>query len=353
MKRVPLRDKMPPVYHRFFEPVLDVEFPEERIATCENCTRCRSAQSPFINTKCCDYHPHLANYLVGGLLSDDSAVFGVGQARIREKIAEKKGVTPYGIIPPVAYVNQRKSFYSERADFHKVARTEAESLLCPYYDNGHCSVWKYRENLCVTYFCSSSGGLKGWNFWDKVNEYLRLTERELSKYVLLQLGWPPEEIITSYIKATDLLLENEQGEVDEKKYQKLWRHWAGREEGFYTRAFEIVNSLDAAGFRQITGQDRTILEEAIRQTQARFIQATLPERLSLHPDVQIAQQGPEKALFSLNEQQIEIPALALPLIRAFNGQRTVKEVFDMGFKVLFNMSGVVQELRDKNMLVPA
>lgn len=352
MKRIPLRDKMPSVYHRFFEPILDVEFPEERIATCENCTRCRSAQSPFINTKCCDYHPHLANYLVGGLLSDDSAIFGVGQARVREKIAEKKGVTPYGIIPPVAYVKERKALYSIEESFHKVARAGAESLLCPYYDNGHCSVWKYRENLCVTFFCSSSGGQKGWNFWDKVNEYIRLAERELSKYVMLQLGWPSEAIITNYIKPSYIGLENEQGEVDEKKYKKLWRDWAGREEEFYTRAFEIVKSLDAAGFRQITGQDRTILEEAIRQTQTGFIQATLPERLSLHPDVQIEQQSPEKTLLTLNEEQIEIPSMTVPLIRAFNGQRTVKEVFDMGYKIMFNISGLVQELRDKNMLIP-
>jgi hypothetical protein len=353
MKKIPLQDKIPPIYHRFFEPVLALEFPEERIATCADCTRCRSAQSPFINTKCCDYHPHLAGYLVGGLLSDDSAVFGVGQARIREKIAQKKGVTPYGIIPPVAYVKQRKALYATEESFHKVARTEAESLLCPYYDKGHCSVWKYRENLCVTFFCSSSGGYKGWSFWGKVNEYLQLAEKELSKYVLHQLGWPPEEILTAYVKAADLHLENEQGEVDEKKYRKLWRDWAGREEEFYIRAFEIVNALDVEGFRQITGQDRYILEQAIQQTQAGFIEAVLPEILRLHPDVTIEQQSPEKAIFTLNQGQVEIPALAIPLIRAFNGQRTVKEVFDMGFKVLFNMSGVVQELRDKNMLVPA
>ena len=30
----------------------------------------------------------------------------------------------------------------------------------------------------------------------------------------------------------------------------------------------------------------------------------------------------------------------------------VKEVFDMGFKIMFNMSGIIQELRDKNMLIP-
>ena len=348
-----LRDKIPPVYHSFFEPVLPLEFPEERIATCDNCTRCRAAQSPFLHTKCCDYHPHLANYLVGGILSDDSAVFAVGQERIRWKIAEKKGVTPYGIIPPVAYVNRRKALYTIEDSFHKVARTEADSLLCPYYDNGHCSVWKYRENLCVTYFCSSSGGRQGRNFWNKVNEYLAMAERELAKYVLHQSGWPPQEILTGYFKASTIRLDNEQGEVDEKKYQTLWRDWAGREEAFYKQAYEIVSAMDRETFQQIAGQDLHLLEQALRNVQTEFISAALPEILRLHPETTIEQHSPEKAVVCLGERRVEVPTPAIPLVKAFNGQRTVKEVYDLGFKIMFNISGLVQNLRDNGMLIPA
>ncbi len=348
----PLQDKIPPVYHPFFEPVLGLEFPEESIATCENCTRCRSPRSPFLDTKCCDYHPHLANYLAGGIFADTSWDFSVGRARIREKISGRIGVTPYGIIPPADYAVKRKALYQVEEGFHKAARQEVESLLCPYYDAGSCSIWKYRENLCVTFFCSSVGGKAGDAFWQKLNDYLMLAERELTKYALLKLGWPPEAILMDSMWSKSLRAEKDFGETDEDKYAKLWRHWAGKEEAFYTACFEVVQGLSQQEFRRITGQDREILEAALANTQKTFMESVVPDYLLLHPDIQIVQQDGEKALLKLGATEVEVSALLIPLLKAFNGRRHTKEIFDLSFQILLSPNGIIQRLREKQMLIP-
>ena len=89
-----LRDKIPPIYHPLFPELLDLEFPEEKIATCVTCNLCRSDKSPYVNTKCCTYHPHLANYLIGGVFMDGEANLVLGKERIRNQIKNRAGVTP-------------------------------------------------------------------------------------------------------------------------------------------------------------------------------------------------------------------------------------------------------------------
>ena len=72
-----LQNKIPHLFHSIFPEVLDIEFPEEQIATCNSCTLCRSAESPYINTKCCTYQPTLVNFLLGGVFEDDDIALAV------------------------------------------------------------------------------------------------------------------------------------------------------------------------------------------------------------------------------------------------------------------------------------
>jgi hypothetical protein len=344
-----LKEKIPSIYQSLFPELLNIEFPEEKIATCDACTLCQSRQSPYINTKCCAYHPHLANFLVGGILNDTASSLAVGKQRIQSKIIARTGVTPYGIIPPVSYTLRKKQ--ADSLGFWDRPQQLMEAQLCPYYDKGNCTVWKYRENLCVTYFCSSTGGNAGRTFWKKVNKYLKMAETSLAQYAMLQMGWPVEKIKTEPVTSADYNLEDEKGHVNDDVYSSLWGEWKGREEEFYGKCFEIVRNMDVVTFKKITGINREILDAAIRITQKDFQLAILPDTLLLNPGITYEKVAEEKTRLVWEKDLFEIPTLLLPLIRAFNGERSTKDVFGLGYNVLFNLSETVDELRAKGMLV--
>ena len=345
-----LHDKIPAIYHSFFPELLNIEFPEEKIATCNTCNLCRSSQSPYINTKCCAYQPHLANFLVGAILTDDDRSLDIGKERILGRINARAGVTPYGIIPSVPYSIRQKEV--ESREYWSRPHELMELQRCSYYDNGNCTVWKYRENLCVTHFCSSIGGVAGSTFWKKINQYLKMAETSLSQYAMVQLGWPPAQIKTKAVTTTDLNIENEEGIVKDEVYKKLWGDWIGKEEAFYRNCYTIIKETDATTFKRITGLNREILEAAIFDTQKIFLQNILPERLQLNSNVVIeagAHEGYSR--WVLGEVYAEIPVVFSPLIRAFNGERQTAAVFQLGYNLLFNMSEMVDDLYKKGILL--
>ena len=344
-----LQNKIPSIYHSIFPELLGIEFPEEKIATCDTCTLCRSPQSPYINTKCCTYQPTLVNFLLGGVFTDDDVSLTLGKERILNQIKARAGVTPYGIIPSLSYIEREKEANS--IDFWLRPHKLVESIRCPYSHEGLCTVWKYRENLCVTFFCSSIGGVAGKTFWKKVNSYLKMAETSLAQYAMLQLGWPPDKIKTDAVTAVDFKFEEEDGIINDSKYAALWGDWIGREEEFYRSCFNIVKNIDAVTFKQITGQTREILEAAIRDTQKKFILSNLPVFLLLHPGIIADKSNEDHILLILGEITAKVPSALLPLIHSFNGKRQTVEVFQLGYNILFNMSDLVDELREKGMLI--
>ena len=344
-----LQDKIPSIYHSIFPELLSIEFPEEEIATCNTCNLCRSIKSPYINTKCCTYHPHFANFLIGGVLTDDIENLALGRAIITGQIKARAGVTPYGIIPSVPYSIRQKE--AEIQEFWSRPHELTESQLCPYYDNGNCTVWKYRENLCITFFCSSIGGNAGQTFWNKLNKYLKMAETSLAQYAMLELGWLPSKIKTEAVSTADFNLEDENGNVNEEKYANLWGEWIGREEDFYTKCFKIVKNIDNNTFKRITGVSREILEAAILDTQQSFMRNILPDYLILNPDIVTENTKENYTHLVLGKVSAEVPTVILPFIRGFNGKRKTADIFHVGYNVLFNMTELVNELREKHMLI--
>jgi hypothetical protein len=344
-----LRDKIPAIYHPLFPELLDIEFPEEKIATCVTCNLCRSEKSPYINTKCCTYHPHLANYLIGGVFMDEEDSLSLGKERIRNQIKARAGVTPYGIIPTVPYEKVQKE--AENQEFWSKSKELVDAQLCPYYDKGHCTVWKYRENLCVTHFCSSVGGAKGQIFWRKLNKYIKMAETSLAQYAMLQLGWPPAKIKTEAVTTASFNIEDEKGNINDTNYTELWGEWVGREEEFYKKSYNIINSMDAATFKRITGLKREILEIAIRDTQQNVQLNILPAILLLNPEVTVEKGKDGYTRLVLGEVSAEITTVLYYLVRGFNGNRNTVAVFQLGYNLLINMSTCVDELLEKGMLI--
>jgi hypothetical protein len=344
-----LKDKIPPIYHGFFPDFMELEFPEEKIATCADCTLCRSKQSPYINTKCCNYYPKLTNYLIGGLLLDNSPQWEEGRKRIRRLIAEKRGVTPYGLIQPTQYSVLKEK--RDKEDFWKKPREYNESLLCPFYSQGSCTIWKYRESLCVTFFCSSVGGSKGNKFWRKVNDYLKMTERELSKYALMQLGWPVTDINVEPLNGKKLGIDDENGKINEPAYAECWKEWKGKEEDFFKRCHEVVMSIDIPTFQKITGLNQEILLQSIYETNNAFWENILPERLILNPDATIESKDDTQYTIANSTGSVDFPKVFLPLIKAFNGRRSTAEVCHFGYKVMAVLIDFVEEMYRKEILI--
>jgi hypothetical protein len=344
-----LRNKIPPIYHSIFPELLDIEIPEEKIATCSNCTLCRSHRSPYVGTKCCAYHPHLSNYLVGGILADEDVSLAIGKERIHEQIAAKAGVTPYGIIPTRPYQDRRKVVNSH--DFWSRPHELMEAQRCLYYNEGSCTVWKYRENLCVTYFCSSIGGESGTRFWKKLNKYLKMAETKLSQYAMLRLGWPVTTIKTGEVSTEDFNLEDQQGIVDHAKYSLIWGAWEGREKEFYLSCYNIIKDTDAETFKTITGLSREILDAGLRIEQKNFSEGLLPDYLILHPELLIEKKENGFTKLLLGEDSLEVASVLLPIVRGFNGIRSTVEVFHLGYNVLVSIDHIVVDLLAKGMLI--
>ena len=98
-----LKENFSVVYHRLLDELLQVEVPEENWIDCNNCHLCSNKNLLRFHTKCCDYQPALPNHIVGAILADGSTENVMGRKLILEKINEKKGVTPFGILPDTNY----------------------------------------------------------------------------------------------------------------------------------------------------------------------------------------------------------------------------------------------------------
>ncbi len=137
------RSKLPKTYSHLPGPLFDRPTFDETRSTCDDCAMCANAGQRGVELpgdeyfeptlKCCTYHPLITNFLIGGLLADESPELDEGKRRIRAKIAARIGITPRGVAPPrmqrVVYNAARERGFGR-----------APSLLCPYMDEGRYTV---------------------------------------------------------------------------------------------------------------------------------------------------------------------------------------------------------------------
>ncbi len=294
-----IESSLPKFYKKFFPVFFHQEIPEESFATCSNCAMICQDKNEFENvdqlrrkpflasTKCCTYYPRLPNYLVGGLLSDNDPALKEGQIRIRQAIKRKIGITPYGVRPPGKY----SLLYREGIDTFGHSRY----LRCPYYhiENGNCTIWKYREAVCSTYFCKTVAGMNGKMFWNALRIYLSSIEESLCEYVLLQMNFDSKDILSKFVsapfskngnnsKAGRLSIE----EMDdlppgENAYKDMWKNWVNKEEAFYKTTYEIVNALTRKDLENITGVHQEVLFKDLQSAFNKMVK--IPKVVKLHP----------------------------------------------------------------------
>jgi hypothetical protein len=351
-----LKSKLPLLYHDLLPDIIEKPVPEEKWATCENCVRCRPAASPYIGTKCCDYSPSLANYLVGGILQDPRPEMAEGRKRILATIRNKIGVTPYGILPSKEYSAKRKEncsspVFTSGKSLGKI-KEEAISLRCPYLHDGNCTVWDYRANLCATHFCISVGGPTGAKFWKATNSYLKMTENKLSCFALSKLWGPGREVDTRPINDIDFGFETETGELMPGAYGQLWQEWEGREAEFYILCYETVSKLDKETFVELGGQDQVMLSQDLQNLLDTFGRGLIPEYMILHPDLHMKQEALSECTLTLGDKSIKLNPVFYAFVTKFNGRRTTIDIIDQALLVMLNLVPTIHELVQKKMLIP-
>jgi hypothetical protein len=330
-------DSLPELYRGLFPSFFKGPLPAETKATCSSCAMCESSNPVRIesvdgvnrffrpDTKCCTYHPRLPNYLVGAILSDEDAAMAEGRRRIQEKIARGVAVNPQWIKAPtrynLLYSNARQAF------------GRAQALLCPYYESkgGLCTIWRYREAVCSTYFCKYVAGADGRKFWMTLKTWLTLAEIQLSRYALLQLlpdyvllGKDKADVQTGPLTIEDL----DDKRLADKDYSELWHPWVGREEEFYRRSYELVRGLSSEEFDNLLGLDGIVEQSILQRLYGNAVAPKLPKVLKLNPNT-TTQWLPDGsiALASYSEfDAVALPGAAYALLVEFTGKDSVEVV---------------------------
>lgn len=276
---------LPGLYHPLLPAFFDAVAPDEAKATCSNCAMCppkgeRPAEGVVYfrpDTKCCTYHPRLPNYLVGAILADPSDEMAEGRRRIRAQIQGRVGVSPRWLAPSRRYSLLLKA--SRESSFGR-----STALLCPYFqeEGGLCSIWRYRESDCSTFFCKHMNGADGKIFWSELDSYLRLVEARLSTFAIEGLS-----LVEPAGPNGQLSLEELEGRAPSPTdYHAVWNAWEGREEELYLACHDRVTALRPGELESIVGASPPELA-AVESAYRRLTAPVLPERLVLNPDASL------------------------------------------------------------------
>jgi Fe-S-cluster containining protein len=322
-----IKQELPELYSKILPDFFDNNLPAEELATCDNCAMAYRDESNLTlpnekyyapHLKCCTYYPTMPNYLVGGILQTTNPQFKYGQSIITELINKGSNISPIGIHQPKKF----KLLYeaaSERG-FGK-----SESLLCPYYNKNtnNCSIWKYRNSVCTTFFCKFIHGNDGGTFYKKFKKYLERLELVISNYVLMQKGFTSDEI--SAINNAIINKELNHFDLDDKKnpiqYEKHWKNYSSKEIDFYIDCYKIAADLNENDLKNIGGIELELAQGEVVQAYNQMINPKVPEKLLLNPELPILKT--EGDSYKINNS-FEISVDLYQAIRFFDGFSTVK-----------------------------
>ncbi len=195
-----------------------------------------------------------------------------------------------------------------------------------------CSLWKFREAVCSTFFCKHIAGEDSMNFWESLKRYLVYIEDTLTKYVVFKMDLDAEKIL-SYSDQDKNIKFTSYEDLDElpptpKKYKNIWGDWVGKEIEFYKQAFQIVSNLTYEDFEKITGIHQLILLEKLKKTHTTVINPNIPNILKRNPRLIVRLTKDNSYIISIakNNNIFNISPTLYQIIHLFNGYRTNEEV---------------------------
>jgi hypothetical protein len=214
------------------EHIRQASFPEESWV---NCQRCPSTLNGYHHpARCCTYRPQLSNFLVGLALRDGAL------PRTLFTTLGPRTFLPLATLEPSAY-------WLKRADHQRNGTICAD--VCHFWSAQQgCTIHKYRNGVCATFFCFTQAGD---GIWQALADYVLALETTLAWWVLQECGFDLEQVL-DHLAALDA-----QGSPAE--VSALWGPYRGREAEFFERAAHLVEDTKeelytlALGFLAGTG----------------------------------------------------------------------------------------------------
>jgi Fe-S-cluster containining protein len=253
----------------------DTPIPELR-ATCSDCIQARGPTAIYKNSlKCCTFFPFLPNFAVGVVLESDLPSRKWVEARLAGHLDTdsrmSRGeavVTPLGFLPSLVY---QRRFQSRQPDGYG----NDASLLCPFYvsQGGLCGIWSARPSPCLTFFCESSYGLKGVEFWARFEKWLSFVELTLAREALTRLGFIDSEIALSQRFLPRYSAPDPHGYTGERlkfEEERSWLEFGSERARFFQNCQQAVLELNENEVRELLGPEgeaweRELLEERLPQ----------------------------------------------------------------------------------------
>jgi hypothetical protein len=298
-----LKDVFPPIYKELLPSLFDKPAIDETRATCDNCAMCDQGKPSPVpmeyfkpDLKCCTYHPHLPNYLVGSILMDTDPSMAEGKERIRKKIKARIGVTPMRLSAP------RKLSLHAAMSVGSGYFGRSEAIVCPYLERekGLCTIWRHREGVCSTYYCKYTLGMPGKEFWRNLKEYIGYVEVGLERWSSKSID---PRVTEPNLKRGELTLEDlEDRAPNDEAYAGYWSQWVGREEEFYIECAKRVRALTKEQFFKIVHQ-RSEASAWLEHAQKLYEQAhrpILPSHLVRNKDIRARNAGDSIVLWTYN-----------------------------------------------------
>lgn len=331
--------------------------PVEHAASCDSCPMCASADqgsnrefSGFLReTKCCTYSPRLPNYTVGELLLDDSLPPKVKE-EVRRKIGSFTESSPMGINP----LPSRLDAYEAVAE-RLFGRSEA--LLCEYYSDGGCGIWRYRNAVCATWFCKHTRGEISKNFWRDVRSFLLSVEESVSFSIALRLGIPDTAIREHLAQSNPAEARAMElaPEIGRQSIEERWGSWVDDRVGYYLACARLKREMSVEDAFQAGGARLHARMDLLTRSRMKLLSAEIPSRLRPNP-VTIQNRGPDFIRLSTYSpyDPIEAPRALLDILPYFDGSplESVKERLEAQLGVSLEHD-FVRRLLDFGVLVAA
>jgi len=318
-EKMKLSAKFPEFYQKLFPEFLEWEVPKEKLADCANCHLCSTPKRSVSKNKCCTYYATLPNYMVGAILSEQDKQWATGKKLVLDNIAKRKGVTPYGITSPKEFVELNDEM-RKAGKLEIMSYDDREKLTCAYLDDGKCTVWKFRSELCITYFCHSIGAQAGKVFWESLYKYVRYIEKQLSVYALIKLKYPLHKLSLDVLEPENLYLQNNDFSLNENAYKNLWKGVEKTEAEFYIECYHI---LSQAEFEKIVGMESQWHQQKLKYNLKNFINNLQPLYVKFKPETNIEKKGD----ISINKGNfIEVNFRQLAAIKALDGNKNITDV---------------------------
>lgn len=237
---------------------------KETRADCSNCNQARGVAPIYKESlKCCTFFPFLPNFLVGAVLGSNLPGRAKIEAALKEEGKEiaEANFLPLGLMPSLTY---QKRFHSKQPDGYG----NDESLLCPHFlkATGGCAIWSARPSPCRSFFCESSYGISGIEFWAKFEKFVSALEVALAQEALLTLGFDEEEIQRSLKFLPNYASPNPHGYQGERlklEIEKSWLEFGKDRVAFYLRCHQAIAELTPESVQEILGREGVALEDEL------------------------------------------------------------------------------------------